>query len=1134
MDASEYKIFIEDLKNRYNKKETSALIGAGFSKNIYGQFPDWNELLYQMICELFKPEIDTAYSVYCHQTGRRAKDEKEVFSKRYAKQLSATHGYLNIVSMYVQRYGFRECVELYIEKHIPYLDINNKELIFFDKTKKPITDSDLEVHKKLLQLIFLNHIFTTNYDNLIEELSDQSSGKWGVISSAYELKLSDDKKPIIKIHGDIRRNKTDEFCFDGDHRLRYIIAKEDYDNYPKDHEAFMQLMRISLLRESFVLFGFSGQDPNFIAWIKWVRDILLKDEKREKDITKPEYYKIFLFAVDENEPKAEDAQFYINHRIKYIPILHPDFLSFLCIDPSNLSEEDLIKQTLMGIFDYLYQGKDYAKLWNDVVTNVPKEDVIKQIQILKKDNRLVKCVFQQEQSFSTLKNIKLSESAAKLLVFALQDTKHPVNYYRPLKLAERIVENLKDKEIKHQFDLLNQRFEVLQSDGSVTDFELTNEDFEADYNNILCYAFAFDFTKLRTAVEAWNPSGHWLQNKAILTAYFNIAKARSILLDYLTTEVNPKERFYATTLLNVVSESFNDRYSTADYENQGLDSLWDFRDTIIQSIKKEKTDIKPYGWNGVTRSFGFENVKYLSAVRFIQFLLDSGLPVHTPSFSCVDKADWYLVAKELFEQYPYPILWFSLHLTDSDTLKRIGQDYAYSENLKISPTTILKKLFVAYFNENTSGFIKEAILAFVPSLFVRVPVRYWTKDFEKIWSEQYLPKIDFGYSMFHLRPFIQAGLPYITSNSLKCKIIEDCITELLPKNCDEAINVTYYLDTTLKQSKSLKQLIDNLIYRIDSSDQIIFLGNIYRLLKTTQVKQVGDKIIEIDGSGKPFSYKAVPVLAYFAKESSQTSEAISCVKRIIVNHKNLWNTGIVQREGEIGASDPKFIEVDRLNYWIEWTPEDKVEIFNKLVENFTKLSATSYIKNDESFITYAPILTEMFRFLMHNKTDLESQQNYSEIYEQVKKELVGRRQFDDVETGLWSSDRIAVIRAINELDSTLNIDDINKYVSYIDIILDRIVLQKPEALSSCLDMLSYYIGKYPTVLLEDAKMKKKLSVILSTYQNVDFKSLNLDLSKVCKYLVAIAEAFSANGVNESEVQYWLSMKKRFTYTKFDK
>jgi hypothetical protein len=113
---------------------------------------------------------------------------------------------------------------------------------------------------------------------------------------------------IIKLHGSIR-NEDDNYGFDNDIRSHYVISREDYDLYPQKHEAFTQLMRISLLQESYCLIGFSGVDPNFLEWIKWVRDVL----ERSGDSKKA--YKIYLIEVGESKTVDDKELFYENFRI---------------------------------------------------------------------------------------------------------------------------------------------------------------------------------------------------------------------------------------------------------------------------------------------------------------------------------------------------------------------------------------------------------------------------------------------------------------------------------------------------------------------------------------------------------------------------------------------------------------------------------------------------------------------------------------------------------------------------------------------------------------------------------------------------------------------------------------------------
>lgn len=54
----------------------------------------------------------------------------------------------------------------------------------------------------------------------------------------------------------------------------FIITVEDYRTYPTHFSPFVNMVQQSMMENSFVLIGFSGDDPNFLSWSGWVRDNL--------------------------------------------------------------------------------------------------------------------------------------------------------------------------------------------------------------------------------------------------------------------------------------------------------------------------------------------------------------------------------------------------------------------------------------------------------------------------------------------------------------------------------------------------------------------------------------------------------------------------------------------------------------------------------------------------------------------------------------------------------------------------------------------------------------------------------------------------------------------------------------------
>ena len=389
---------IKILKSKLENREMSALIGAGFSKNISEIFPSWWELLYDIADFLFGKEIKEEY---LNLRNKKSIKREDYFNKKIGFYINKI-GYLELVSMYLKQKGYREAITTYIEEKTPKIIIKNKKKYLINKLRGVVNEIELTcemltLHKALINLPW-NNIYTTNYDEMLEEAIDSSneesllkikdelaneliqlqnkknnlvykkkeldiskqsldiSKNSESISSQLELeRIPDTKneigkivwdiefnetrtkdiekelidiqkaiiecinvvthssqlsikrnKNIIKVHGTLRKD-NEHFGFDNDTRKHYIIAKEDYETYPQEHEAFTQLMRISLLQESYCLIGFSGMDPNFIEWIKWVRDIL------EKGDSQKENFKIYLIEVGDTISQEDIKLFYENY-----------------------------------------------------------------------------------------------------------------------------------------------------------------------------------------------------------------------------------------------------------------------------------------------------------------------------------------------------------------------------------------------------------------------------------------------------------------------------------------------------------------------------------------------------------------------------------------------------------------------------------------------------------------------------------------------------------------------------------------------------------------------------------------------------------------------------------------------------
>jgi hypothetical protein len=65
---------------------------------------------------------------------------------------------------------------------------------------------------------------------------------------------------IVKLHGTL---PTLGEC---------ILTEEDYRTYPERFSPFVAEVQVAMVESHLCLVGFSGDDPNFLAWSGWVRD----------------------------------------------------------------------------------------------------------------------------------------------------------------------------------------------------------------------------------------------------------------------------------------------------------------------------------------------------------------------------------------------------------------------------------------------------------------------------------------------------------------------------------------------------------------------------------------------------------------------------------------------------------------------------------------------------------------------------------------------------------------------------------------------------------------------------------------------------------------------------------------------
>ncbi|MDQ8206963.1 SIR2 family protein [Coraliomargarita sp. SDUM461003] len=220
--ANSIRPYLNEIADRLWSGHAAIMVGAGFSKNAKPnstsctKFPDWTEL-----GDLF-------------------------YEKVHGEMPGDSRKYMNVLKLAdeVQAALGRPVLDQLLRNVIPDLDYEPSAL-----------------HTKLLELPWAD-IFTTNYDTLLERAAVSiSSQRFDVVVNKEDLVYSEQPR-IIKLHGSFPSERP------------FIITEEDYRRYPKEYAPFVNTVQQSLLENTLCLVGFSGDDPNFLQWIGWIRDNL--------------------------------------------------------------------------------------------------------------------------------------------------------------------------------------------------------------------------------------------------------------------------------------------------------------------------------------------------------------------------------------------------------------------------------------------------------------------------------------------------------------------------------------------------------------------------------------------------------------------------------------------------------------------------------------------------------------------------------------------------------------------------------------------------------------------------------------------------------------------------------------------
>lgn len=1129
---------LEKMKERIGSNQMSLLVGSGVSCCACDLYQNWIGLVTDMVAFLYPKELERkgievkqVEGYYCHYNLTciaGPTDTAYIYDE--IKAIVDREGVLEIPSRFARRTGMRESVEAYIESHTPRIDYSSNTISLFGKTYPIDKEKDLYFLTTMVNVGW-NAIFTTNYDDMLKYASlDVDKKSLKECSDAATLSLRKMDELIIKLHGDIDFDHTRN-GFDGDVHRKYILTREDYEDYPSKHEAFMQLMKISLLKDCFCFVGFSGTDPNFITWIKWVRDILEAKKSTVPESVSANDIKIFFIDCFDTPIDDATARFFDNHQIYRIVL--PKIKTLLRTARPEPSESEEINKWLFESFFVTIKNEIQSKevqeenqperysLWSQAYTlsgkhlrdSTIKEAEVSELLSLSSHVRMVRWTHYQSCYLATIPNKStLTKLEAQLALLAFEQQMYVGD--DELAILKQIKEVLKDEENRDRILKLENRRVTLKSPckimvcKTVTD-RVINE-------KCLRLAFTFDFIKLKEVLLDWNPSPEFAINKAVLLSLVDHdACCRMLTIDMLGAIPTRIERYRATQLANKLLGDLHGRFSTNEYTSLSADDLYSLRDWFFGKSLQPKERISVYGSNVSPNSFDEK-----TALRSLQFLIETPTFLQLGVWGIVDNAQWYKVAHKLFEKYPYPVMFYSTTMNDTNTLRRIGQDYAYSKVLHKQLPSLVEKMFSLLADKNSplEFWGRRNISTLLEELIKAVPSKYWDKYALQLWNDNKEHLFEEESRTDGLCELICSALLRSSDVMYSATVISDTL-EKVRQNKKYELAQDLICHSRFKHNKTVAGVVGpHLVKFIEGICDVrdyILLGYLNRLLLKSQIKRIC-KTIPTVLHGVELRTSSINGLTFFA---THDAAILAIVRKAIIADSSLWSNGRYD-SGKWGLCD--FLPVVDLDDELKWTKEEVMVIYEKLVSSAKQM----FGKGNSMFL---PIMNrqglyaEMLQFIDLHRHEIKGT-DCDAIYQQIDDKYKELTSFKSVEESIYSEDEEAVLVALEVLAKRIKHDGIVEHLSTINILITRILCKNKNGYKSILDYLEYYVRFFAKDKETLARIPQLIFLIDNLTMDV-FKELEQNVLLCSELTILIAMHLQELGISSNGVTYWMEVKK---------
>lgn len=242
---------IEKIKQINSNENLVIFVGAGVSKN--SGVCSWWELVKEIADKIGENKCTSCEikDLLCGECGEQI-------------EMCSINGYNCKL-----KYDFSAEDFLRIPQHFyeSFGDTEEEKKTYYDFLKEKFCSDEYETNiiDEIIVKLQPEHIITTNYDHLLENVNDPRVSKYAIITKDNDILSKKGRNYIIKMHGDI------------DDIQNIVLKEDDYLNYSQNHIIIETFIKSLLIDKTFLFVGYSLNDNNLKLIMSYI-DFFVKEK----------------------------------------------------------------------------------------------------------------------------------------------------------------------------------------------------------------------------------------------------------------------------------------------------------------------------------------------------------------------------------------------------------------------------------------------------------------------------------------------------------------------------------------------------------------------------------------------------------------------------------------------------------------------------------------------------------------------------------------------------------------------------------------------------------------------------------------------------------------------------------------